>query len=206
MSGIPSNDQPESVPAAEQPAPPAADAAAAQAVPAAPDNVAPAAPLPPENVVRGFLLSLLAIPAGVLVYMIIWNLGFIASITGLVIAFAAFFLYRLGSGGRVSIRGGIIVAAVTLLTLAIAFVTGEVWDYVAYITSQTGMSWQDVLSTPGFAGFAYADLTSPGVIGAVLGDAALTFGFGILGCIGVIVNVFRSAKAETAPPVAPPAV
>ena len=40
---------------------------------------------PEENVVRGTLFALLAIPAGVIVFVFIWNLGFIASIVGAVI-------------------------------------------------------------------------------------------------------------------------
>lgn len=174
--------------------------------PPAPDNVAPTLPLPPENVVRGLLLALLAIPAGIFVYMLIWNLGFIASIVGLGVAFAAFFLYRLGSGGRVSVVGAVIISAITIVTLLLAWIFGEVWDYTAYIMSQTGMSAGDVLGTPGFAQYAIEDLSAPGVIGPVLGDGALTLGLGLLGCVGVIVNVFRTAKAQAAPvpPVVPP--
>jgi hypothetical protein len=46
----------------------------------------------------------------------------------------------------------------------------------------------------------------------LLGNAGLTFLFGVLGCAGVLVNIFRQAKATAAPaspfqtpPVQPPA-
>ncbi|MEO5534843.1 MAG: hypothetical protein ABIR17_06875 [Pseudolysinimonas sp.] len=168
--------------------------------------VAPAAALPPENLPRGLLLALLAIPAGVLVYMIIWNLGYIASIAGFIVAFAAYFLYRFGSGGRVSIKGGLVIAAITLVTLIIAFVLGEVWDYVAAVSAQTGLSVQDILSTPGLGGYVISDLTSPQYLPTLLGNAGLTFLFGVLGCAGVLFNIFRQAKTTQAmPPVQPPA-
>lgn len=164
--------------------------------------VAPAAVLPPENLPRGLILALLAIPAGVLVYMIIWNLGYIAGIVGFLVAFGAYFLYRFGSGGRVSIKGGIIIAAITLVTLVLAFILGEVWDYVAQASAQTGISVQDILSTPGLGGYIVSDLTAPEYVGTLLGNGGLTFLFGLLGCAGVLFNIFRQAKA--AQPVASP--
>lgn len=175
-------DQPESTPSE--------DAAAAET------PVAPVTPLPPENFVRGLLLALLAIPAGIAAYLVVWNLGFIASIVGLGIAFAALWLYRLGSGGRVSMRGGVVITVITLGTLALAFFLGEVWDYVAFVMGETGMTAQEVLAVPGFWDFFAQDMAIPEVASAVTGDAIMATIFGLLGCAGVLVNVFRSAKAQ----------
>jgi len=197
------SDETPAVPPADQPVPePAAEAPSAvpapeSTVPAEP--VVPAAPLPPEDVIRGLLLSLVIVPAGILVFVLIWSIGFIASIVGFGVALGASFLYRLGSGGRVSIRGAFVVTGVTLVTLVLAFLAAETSSVVAAVSAQTGLSWLDVVSTPGFAGFVTDTLTAPDVIGAVLGDAALTFVFGLLGCFTVLRAAFKEARAGAAP-------
>lgn len=207
MSGIPSADQPESTPAAEQPVTPG-DAAAA-AVPAAADNVAPAVVLPPENLVRGLLLSLLTVPAGIIVFSIIYNLGFIASIVALGVAFAAFFLYRLGSGGRVSIKGAIVITLVTIATLVLAFIVAQYTVIAVAVGEIWGVSWFEAFTDPQFGTIAGQILADPSVASELAGDAAFTFIFGLLGCGAILFNIFRAARAEqkaaTAGPEAPPA-
>jgi hypothetical protein len=169
--------------------------------PAEPFAVA-APPLPPENLVRGLLLSLLAIPAGILVFVLIWNLGFIASIVGFGVAFAAFFLYRLGSGGRVSMRGAIVIALVTVVTLVLAFIAAEVFTVAGEIARVNDVPVTEVLTTPELLGFVVNVLTSPEVAGALAGDAVMTLLFGAIGCFAVLRGAFREAKA--APPVTEP--
>jgi hypothetical protein len=162
------------------------------------ESAIPAPPLPPENLVRGLLLSLLAIPAGILVFVLIWNLGFIASIVGFGVAFAAFFLYRLGSGGRVSMRGAIVVAAVTVVTLVLAFIAAEVFTVAGEIAKVNDVSVPEVLASPELFGFVVNVLTAPEVAGALAGDAVMTLLFGALGCFTILRGAFREAKA--APP------
>ncbi len=106
---------------------------------------APPVVLPPENVTRGLLFALIALPLGVILFVIIWNLGYVASIVGFAIAFAAFFLYKKGSGGRISIRGALLVGGVTLVTLAIAFIIAETMDLAS-----VGFTWAQAASIPGF--------------------------------------------------------
>jgi len=156
--------------------------------------------LPPENLVRGLLLSLFAVPAGILVFVLIWNMGFIASIVGFGVAFAAYFLYRLGSGGRVSIRGAIVVAAVTIVTLVLAFISAEVFTVAGEIARVNQIPVTEVLTSPELSGLIARTLTAPDVVGALMGDAAMTLLFGAIGCFAILRGAFREAKAT------PPAV
>jgi hypothetical protein len=182
---------------------PAEDSASESSVtPTAEPFAVPAQPLPPEDLVRGLLLSLLAVPAGILVFVLIWNLGFIASIVGFGVAFAAFFLYRLGSGGRVSTRGAIVIALVTIVTLVLAFVAAEVFTVAGEIARINQVPVTEVLTTPELFALVGNVLTSPEVTGALVGDAAMTLLFGAIGCFTVLRGAFREAKA--APPVAEP--
>jgi hypothetical protein len=152
--------------------------------------------LPPENRIRGLLFSLIAAPVGVILFAIIWNLGYVASIVGFAIAFGAFFLYKKGSGGRISIPGALIVAAVTLGTLAIAFIVAETSDLAS-----VGVTWAEAARIPGFAG-------------ALLADVGMTALFGLIGSGAVIFTAIRESRAQAAadatpptayPPITPPA-
>src|SRR3954451_23687257 len=84
--------------------------------------------LPAENVPRGPIFPLLITPAGVIVWTVIWAIGFIASIVALGVAIGALALYRLGSGGRISRTGAIRVTVITIITLLLSFVVGIVSD------------------------------------------------------------------------------
>jgi hypothetical protein len=161
---------------ADQPTPPAAPV--------------PAAALPPENLVRGLLLTLVIIPAGVIVFVLLWNLGFISAIVGFGVAFGAFFLFRLGSGGRVSIPGAVVITVVTVVTLVLAFLIAIASD-VAHITH---VSIPEALFGPNLGR----------AIGANGLNALITVGFGLLGCFTVLRNAFREARTQAAPPTLPP--
>jgi len=154
-----------------------------------PASTAAATPaLPPENVVRGSLLALIVLPAGVVIFVLLWNLGFISALVGFGVAFGAFYLYRLGSGGRVSIPGAAVITGITVVTLVLAFLIAIASD----VASIRGSSIPQELFGP--------------YLGAALGanglNALITVGFGVLGCFAVLRNVFREAKAadQAVPP------
>jgi hypothetical protein len=199
MSGeTSSNDQSASNVPAVPPAPGGVpDAAGAPALSPAPE---PAAALPPENLVRGLLLSLIALPAGVAVFTLLWNLGFISAIVGFGVAFAAFFLYRLGSGGRVSLKGALVVTLVTVATLIVAFVFANVSDIATVYSQELGLSWVEVMGSPGFVADALALVFSPEGLAAIGGNAAITLLFGVLGCFTVLRGAFKEARVAAAPP------
>lgn len=150
---------------------------------------------------RGLLLSLIALPVGVLVFTLLWNLGFISAIVGFGVAFAAFFLYRLGSGGRVSLKGALVVTLVTVVTLIVAFVFANVSDVATVYADELGLSWFEVMGSPRFVGDALDLIFSPAGISAIGGNAAITLLFGVLGCFTVLRGAFKEARGAAAPPV-----
>lgn len=168
--------------------PPSEESSVAPLPPAAP-------PLPAENVLRGFLLSLLVVPAGVLVFVLIWNLGFIASIVGFGVAFGASFLYRFGSGGRVSKRGAILVTAVTVVTLVLSFLAAVVVTRATEIARVNQVGVPEVLTSPEFGRILAENFASPGFLGSLAGDAAMTLLFGAIGCFAVLRQAFRAAQS-----------
>lgn len=181
----------------------------AAATPPVPEAT-PAVVLPPENVVRGLLLALITVPLGVIAFSIIYSLGYIASIVALGVAVVAYFLYRRGSGGRVSTVGALVVAGVTIGTLVLAFLVAQYVAVAVALADVYGMSWFEVLTAPEFGSVAAEILADPEVSSGIVGDGIFTAIFGLLGCGAVLFNAFRAARAEKAadsgtPPVAPPA-
>jgi len=106
----------------------------------------PALPLPRprtetlENAVRGTVFALAVVPAGVVLWLALWKLGWMASLVSFVTAAGAARLYLAGStggrGGAVTRRGAWVVLGVTALTMLLAFF-GSIWlDVAEYIGDQ----------------------------------------------------------------------
>ena len=85
-----------------------------------------------ERVGRGLLFSLASIIAGVGLTMVLYQVGFIASITSFVLAYAAIRLYTLGAGAPPR-KGVWAVIAVIVVGVALSLISLVVSDLVAYL-------------------------------------------------------------------------
>ena len=151
---------------------------------------------PVVNVARGTLFALLAVPAGVIVWVVLWNFGFIASIVAFAVAYLAMFLYRFGSGGFIGTAGAIRITVITVGTLLLAFFGGIVSDVLKVWSDVTGESVVSGIVSPDFwAGFQ-AIIAEDGVASGYLPDFCLALLFGALGCFTVIRSAFRSGRTE----------
>lgn len=173
---------------------------------------------PAEDIARGTVFAAAAIPAGVIVWVVLWQFGFIASIVGFGVAYLAMFLYRFGAGvvGR---QGAIRVTVVTVLTLVLAFFGGVVSDVLGVWTADTGESAVSALVSPDFWNGFQVIMGLDGVLASYVPDFALAMLFGLLGCFSVLRSAFRSTAAAPSaspydqaplfppadPPAAPPA-
>src|SRR3954449_10410222 len=119
---------------------------------------------PAENLQRGVIFALIALPAGVIVWDILWGFGFIASIVAFGVAYLAVRLYRFGSGGRVSRNGAIAVAIITIGTLIIAVISGFAVKIVGLYAEQFGTSVPEALVAPRFWNIVFAAMTSPAAL------------------------------------------
>ncbi|GAB2465123.1 hypothetical protein HD599_000102 [Conyzicola lurida] len=157
---------------------------------------------PVENVARGTVFSLLAIPVGIVAWVVLWRFGFVASIVGFGVAFLAIALYRFGAGvlGR---QGAVRVAIVTIVTLLLAFAAGVVSDVLDFWTAQTGQDVFSSLVSPEFWTQLQQILSIPGVAGSYLPNFGLALLFGALGCFQLLRSAFRAAAAPAAPFVPP---
>lgn len=143
--------------------------------------------LPPENVRRGVIFALLALPAGVIAWDLLWSVGFIASIVAFGVAYLAARLYRLGSGGRVTRSGAIAIAVITIGTLIVAFISGFAIDIVGEYSRVTGASITESLLSPRFWSIVFTSMAAPQSLISLLLAAV----FGALGCFSILRNAFR---------------
>lgn len=167
--------------------------------------VPPAAPSPfsptDENVRRGALAALLTIPAGVLVWLVLWGFGFIASLVGALVAVAAVRLYLWGAG-RLSRVGAAVVLAVTVVTLLLAFFSGIVLDAAKGIGDVTDLGAWGAFTSPHFWP-TFWDLL-PDALPDYYGDFAWALGFGALGSFSTLRGAFApTGAAVPGVPVAP---
>lgn len=108
------------------------------ATPDAPD-AAPATENPAvetvENVGRGLLFSLGGIVVGVVLTLVVWQFGFIASITSLVLAYVAIWLYAKGAG-HPPVKGAMPVVGVIVVGVALSLVAMVAADALAYANQE----------------------------------------------------------------------
>lgn len=159
---------------------------------------------PVEDINRGTVLALLAIPAGVIVFVIIWSIGFIASAVTLGVAYLAMFLYQRGSGGMVGRAGAIRVAIITGVTVVLSIIAGLISDVAIGIGQIANISPFEALSTPQFGTVFSFYLTDPEAQASFIPSVLIAVAFAALGCFGVLRAAFRATAAPQAQPVQPP--
>jgi hypothetical protein len=148
----------------------------------------PAAPI--EDVNRGTVVALLTIPAGIIVWTLIWSIGFVASIVAFGVAVLASFLYRLGSGGVISRAGAVRITAITLVTVVLSIIAGLMADVAIAIGNIANISPIEALTHPGFGDLFGLYLSSGD--GGLYFSLAIAVLFGVLGCFGVLRGAFRA--------------
>ena len=182
-------------PAPEGAQPPAGAAAPHDAAPAYTPLDPFAAPQPfsqAERVGRGIALALLIIPAGVIVWTVLWNIGFIASIVTWGVAVGAVWLYRAGSKARVT-RGafwGII--AIVAVTIVLSLLAGIFADLVAVLKIPLG----DALTDGRVWSLFWDNLFTNGDMWqSYLPSVLLALLFAVLGCFTTLRRASRESRA-----------
>jgi hypothetical protein len=150
---------------------------------------------PPENTGRGTIMALVIVPLGVMAWVLLWNLGFIASIVAFGIAAGAHALYRWGSGGRVGWGGAVRILFITVATLALAFLAGLLADFLPVWMEVTRSSVPESLVDPQFWEIFASTAADPR--NGVLINLLLALAFGALGCFWVLRRVFVEARDQS---------
>jgi hypothetical protein len=143
-----------------------------------------------EIVPRGILWSLAAIPLGMAVAVVIWKLGFVASISSFVVAGVGAYLYTKGARTPPK-RGlapliGVIVVGVVLSFLAIV-----VADMVEYYDTPDGQA----LGYPSAPAFVRTNLFNGDLLATYGSDLVMFALFAVLGIFGTLRRLMRGRTA-----------
>ena len=147
----------------------------------------------PENIQRGTIFALLAVPAGVILFVILWNLGFVASIVGFAVAWGASKLYRIGAGGVIGRAGAIRIAVITIVTLLLALFAGIVSDFANASPDGSGLV---AVTTPEFWTSFWAYF--PDLIGFYGTQILIALAFGVFGCFSILRGAFVASRPQQA--------
>jgi hypothetical protein len=145
----------------------------------------------PENVLSGALFAVIALPLGVVVIALLSSINFVASIAGYVIAFAAVWLYRRGSGGVISRVGAWTITGIVLVTLLVGIWVSLVVSFAG------GLGHLGNLNDPTFwsqFGTQFPTLVNQNVLFILL-----IVVFGALGSFRILGRAFATAR-QSAPP------
>ncbi|MGO4534406.1 hypothetical protein [Leifsonia sp. 2MCAF36] len=160
------------------------------------EQLAPSSPTrpfsQPERVGRGLALALVIIPAGVIAWTILWNVGFIASIVSWGVAVGAVWLYRVGSRARVT-RGAFWgIVAIVAVTVVLSFLAGIFTDIVGVASIPFG----EALTSPDFWQ-VYADnvFGNADMWQAYLPQVLFALLFAVLGCFMTFRRLSRESRA-----------
>ncbi len=165
----------------------------------------PPPPRGPERVLPGALLSLLAIPAGIVVFAFVWNLGFVSAVVGFGVAAAAFFLYRLGSGGRISLVGAAVVSVVTLAGVVLAVLGARAFTLAQGLAVTYGLDVWQVLLAADFPARIAGVFGTPGYVGFLAQLGALPLVFAAIGCFTLLRGALIAERSAGAPTPVDPA-
>lgn len=142
-----------------------------------------------NNQSRGLLAALLAIPLGILIWVFLWQYGFIASIAAFAIAYVAVWLYNWGSGSEVTKSVAPYLMGIIVLGVILAFLSGMVSDaWAAYTTELEGK--EGFFSADFWILFA-DNLTRADLWGSYTMDIVISIAFAALGAGGVIFNLYK---------------
>lgn len=151
----------------------------------------PVLPAPPVEIVpRGVLWSLAAIPLGMVVAVVLWNLGFIASISSFLIAAVGVFLYTKGAGTTPK-RGIVPVVAVIVVGVVASFFAIVAADLVDYYGTPQGQA----LGYPSAVQFVTSNLFNADLLTSYGTDLVMFVLFGALGVFGTMRRLVAARRA-----------
>ena len=154
------------------------------------DHTLPAAgtPVRTERVAVGLLAALSAVVVGIVLTVVLWRAGYIASITSLIIAIGATWLYTRAAGSDPR-RGLIPLIALILLGVVISFFAVVASDLIEAYDDAVASG---LVPTIGKSEFVRRGLTDGDVLSEYGKDMAMFGLFAVLGIFGTVRRLLAS--------------
>jgi len=141
---------------------------------------------------KGFALALLVVPATIVLWVVIWRMGFMASIVSLATAFGTVWLYQLGAGGTITKPAAFALFGVIIVSVVLAFLAGMASDmHSAYVEVYGSTS----LMSADFWSFYFSMLGNGEVWSDYSQDIMWALGFAVLGAGWTVKDLFMPPRA-----------
>lgn len=139
---------------------------------------------------KGYLLTLPVVFLGIILWLIIWRLGYIAAIVSFLVAFGVFWMFKLGAGEATK-RDWPWLSLIVFVTVLIAFFSGlliEAWQqYSGFLGGQQGFFSADFWE---FATPIVTDITH------YSRDLLMAIGFTVLGVGSLLIDQYRQSSTK----------
>ena len=143
------------------------------------------------NKTRGILLSLVAIPAAIILWVIIWNMGYIASLVAFALAYAVVWLYEKGAGAKPDKTVALPLILIILVGSFLSFMGGMASDAWTYFHSSEYVSEMGEPTTSEAIDLTMQGLSNGEMWGAYSNDLIMTAVFTLIGAGGVAYMLFK---------------
>lgn len=145
-------------------------------------------------VTRGRLLSLLVIPAGIALWVLLWKAGFMASLVSFGIAYGALWLFQFGAKMQPTRSDAYFLIGVILAGVILSFLGGMVSD--AWVAWSEEFGETSSFFSGEFWSFVMDNFSSSELWGAYMIDILLSLLFAALGTGGMIKDLLSPASDE----------
>jgi hypothetical protein len=158
------------------------------------------------NYRKGALLALGGPIVGIILWVVIWQFGFIASTVAFVMAWLTIWLYKKGAGG-VDKKSLEVIIPYIVIGLVLAFIAVFSLDSAYYAQGEVdGLKGQDIwqiLTSASFWSFNLTSLLSPYDVGQYAVDIIISAAFGVFGTYSTIKSVREESDKKNDKEAAP---
>lgn len=166
-----------------------------------PAEVLPATPAAftepsPENVLAGVVGAFLFALIGGVAYFLVYQMGYIAGICGLITVMLASFGYGLFSGRKNTTKGVIFSIVMTLVMIPLAEYFCLAFEFYNVFTVDYGINFFEALRA--LPSFMFSPEVMPELLPSVIGDIVIAYLLGALASFSNIRAVLKANKAAKA--------
>ncbi len=145
---------------------------------------------------RGITLAWLSIPVGVVVWDLLWNYGFMASIVSYGIAYVAIKLYQMGAGAPPDRSAAKTLLAIIAIGVVLSFMSGMAMDAHLSYAEDTPATALQAYTSSDFWSFFLGNLAYADIWGSYFVDILIAVAFAFLGCFGIVRDLLQP-QAQT---------
>jgi hypothetical protein len=139
---------------------------------------------------KGLLLAVLAIPAGIVVWDVLWSFGFIAALVAFGISWAAIKLYGLGAGSEPDKSAAKVLLGIIVAGVVLSFISGMAMDAQLVYSETKHVSAMQAFMSADFWNFFIGNLGYADVWGQYTTDILISLVFAGLGAFGTVRDLF----------------